>query len=90
MLIETPLQYITLEIPLHVSSFLVSANHKQAVVKPFAIKAVRTSRVTYAELCASLPHNLRKVTGGTRKPSVIEVVLTNFVIPAITVEAKYN
>ena len=90
LLIETPLQYITLKSPPHVSRFLVSANNKQAVVKLFAIKAVRSSGVTYAKLRASPPHNLSEVARGARKLATIEVVSTNLVIPAITVETEHN
>ena len=64
LLIETPLQNITLKSPRFISRFLVSANNKQAFVKTAAAKAVRSSGITYAKLRAFPPHNLSEVTRG--------------------------
>lgn len=89
LLNETSPRYIRLKSTLHISWFQVSANDKQAVVKNFSIKAVRSSGETYSKLTASFPHNLSKVTGGTRKAPTVEVVQTNLLIPA-TDEADYN
>lgn len=85
LLIETSPQYILPISTEHISWFQVSANDIQAVFEIF----VRSSSETYSKLCGSFPNNLSKVACGTRKTSMVEVVLTNLYIP-VTDDAEYN